>query len=388
MATYSSGTPGKGAYYIADLDSLPLVSLGDNDSPVTEGTLPTLISTSELSKLVFAPSSSAYSFKVSSVKVGDTALVSDDDDLYLATEGTSTIAVYDLKRIVDLYVATYASIAITITSEDISDFTWTWSPFVVRCDVDLGIDFTSFTSSYFLTLLTSKRTAWGFKEFVSAAASSGLDAVTVSWNDGKSSKTIQSAITPSSGSGFTFSTVDVSPAAIFDSQDACPGRYVVKCGSREMLFEVISPQAEPAPRLVFTNSFGVYETLYCLGTHKVSDDYDRTAVILQGLRYYNALIEETKKFTANTGWLAQGMAEWAMEITRSKDIRLFSLAEDGTMVYGKPVVVTSSKFELSNNDDDFPSLEFDYRYEQHNHNVFEPGRKGRVFDSTFDNAFE
>ena len=54
---------------------------------------------------------------------------------------------------------------------------------------------------------------------------------------------------------------------------------------------------------------------------------------------------------------------------------------------GREVVVSDSKSEITNEDDNMPAFEFTYTYAQRIHNVMEPTRAGRIFDNTFDHTF-
>ena len=54
---------------------------------------------------------------------------------------------------------------------------------------------------------------------------------------------------------------------------------------------------------------------------------------------------------------------------------------------GKEVVITDSKSELSNDDDELPRFTFSYQYAQRIQNVLQMNRVGRIFDNTFDHTF-
>ena len=61
--------------------------------------------------------------------------------------------------------------------------------------------------------------------------------------------------------------------------------------------------------------------------------------------------------------------------------------KNGKPIVGKEVVITDSKSEVSNTDDNMSRFTFDYQYSQMNHNVVDLGRAGRIFDNTFDYTF-
>ena len=164
--------------------------------------------------------------------------------------------------------------------------------------------------------------------------------------------------------------------------------YTVTAGSRRQRFEMDLSEPDCAPILEFYNSFGVWEYIYCTGTHQVSPDYKRSAARIGGmLRNYR--IEETRTFKADTGIMNTAMAAWADELFRSPEVYVVNVI-DGSVTSsdgGKEVVITDSKSENSNDDDHMPRFSFSYQYAQRIHNVLQMNRVGRIFDNTFDHTF-
>lgn len=171
----------------------------------------------------------------------------------------------------------------------------------------------------------------------------------------------------------------------FENGLKLPIYYDIIAGDREFRFYV-EPVGNPSPALLFVNSFGVEELLYCRGVHKVSPSYQRDSTYIEGkLKNYN--IVETRKFEADTGYLSTEMAAWADDLFRSDEVRLVTF-HNGKPVVGKEVVITDSKSEVTNKDDDMAKFTFTYQYAQRNHNIVEYAKEGRIFDHTFDNTFD
>lgn len=81
------------------------------------------------------------------------------------------------------------------------------------------------------------------------------------------------------------------------------------------------------------------------------------------------------------------MANWVDELFRSQTVHVVNF-KDGHPNIGKEVIITESKSEYSNEDEELPRFTFSYQYAQRNHNVLNLLRSGRIFDNTFDNTFE
>ena len=164
--------------------------------------------------------------------------------------------------------------------------------------------------------------------------------------------------------------------------------YTVEAGSRSQRFEIDFSCPDCAPILEFYNSFGVWELLYCTGTHKVSPQYKRSSTRIKGL-LCNYHIEETRNFMADTGILTTAMANWAEDLFRSDEVYVVNVI-DGQITStdgGKLVAITDSKSEITNDIDFMPRFTFTYQYAQRMQNVLQLNRVGRIFDNTFDDTF-
>lgn len=254
---------------------------------------------------------------------------------------------------------------------------------VLYAMADVGISAQEFYSGYFLTILMgTKITARGRRELLWCYGS-GSASVVAEYDDG----TTASFTAPTAGGSSTYTCIDVSPGN-FVSAGKQLTAYTVTAGSRRQRFEMDLSEPDCAPILEFYNSFGVWEYIYCTGTHQVSPDYKRSAARIGGmLRNYR--IEETRTFKADTGIMNTAMAAWADELFRSPEVYVVNVI-DGSVTSsdgGKEVVITDSKSENSNDDDHMPRFSFSYQYAQRIHNVLQMNRVGRIFDNTFDHTF-
>ena len=259
---------------------------------------------------------------------------------------------------------------------------------------DTNLPALAFTQRHFLTTIDGEKlTAMGREERVSAY---GLEApcqltvrATVVDAAGECSERT-AVIDALNADGVTgISVFDVSPQKVADAVNLYTGNgarlasYTVSAGQRSQAFLVGTDAVPPAPSLYFVNSFGCYEFLHCTGEHRKVSKYDRKTARLRGKRHQYK-IEEDRQFTGNTGWLNSAMADWADELFRSDEVYVWD-RRNGTVF--KEVVLSDSKSEVSNADDDMPSFSFVYGYAQRLHNVMQVERGGRVFDSTFDQSF-
>lgn len=252
---------------------------------------------------------------------------------------------------------------------------------VVYCKADFGsVDAEEFFSTHFLSiLLGSRRTAPGRLEYLHFIGG-GEATVKAEYADG----TVAQFTAPKIMGSEDYSTIDVSPNRFSTEGKQLIG-YTVEAGRRVQQFDCDLSQPDCAPMLLFVNSFGVEEIAYCTGTHKVAPTYSRSSSYIEGkLKNYD--IEETRKFTADTGVLTTAEANWFDDLFRSDMVRLLNIY-GGEPVVGKEVTLTESKSENDNNDDTLPRFTFSYQYAQRNHNVVDLSRAGRIFDNTFDYTF-
>lgn len=251
------------------------------------------------------------------------------------------------------------------------------------CAAESSMPAGEFASAYFLsTLMGEKVTAFGRREFVHLVTeeSSPVTAVCTYYKEAAGLMTEEVTVRQAVDVNKVV-TVEVSPE-LFLKADAELVRYTVKAGKRSQTFVLDSDCPDAAPVLLFTNSFGCQETVYCTGTHSLEPEYARSTAYTDGM-FRNYRIEENKVFKANSGVLTHDMALWLDDLFRSREIYLL----DGATT-GKEITITESESKRSNDLDNLPFFTFSYRYAQRNHNILQLPRAGRVFDNTFDYTFE
>lgn len=288
------------------------------------------------------------------------------------------ITLSDLGELLEPYARKSLVCSVTVTAGNVSG-TMT----VLYSMADVGVDADTFYNGYFLSILMgAKITARGRRELLWYYGSDSAT-VTAEYDDGTTGSFNAQVVSGAT----TYTCLDVSPDN-YVAQNKQLLAYTVVAGSRRQRFEMDLAEPDCAPMLEFYNSFGVWEYIYCTGTHQVSPDYKRSQARIGGhLRNY--LIEETRTFKADTGILSTAMANWADDLFRSDEVYVVNV-ENGQVASangGKEVVITDSKSDNSNDDDHLPRFTFSYQYAQRIHNVLQMNRVGRIFDNTFDHTF-
>ena len=288
------------------------------------------------------------------------------------------ITLTDLSELLEPYARKTLVSSVTISADNTS------AAFsVLYAMVDVGITAEEFYTDHFLSILMgTKVTAKGRRELLWYYGSDNAT-VTARYSDGTTA-----AFTPAVVGGTTaYTCIDVSPDNFVTAQKQLVA-YTVTAGNRSQYFEMDLQEPDCAPILEFYNSFGVWEYIYCTGTHRVTPEYKRSAARISG-KYRNYKIEETRTFKADTGILNTAMANWADELFRADEVYVVNVV-NGQVVSrdgGKEVTITESKSEYSNDDDYMPRFTFSYQYAQRIHNVLQMDRVGRIFDNTFDHTF-
>lgn len=340
------------------------------DTPVQINTLPQMVFSSQFPD-VLIPHSGAGGLLVS-VDIGGETVIQDT----LVAVG-SGIVLEDMRSLVEPYARQHLTVLVTITAGS-----YEATVRVLYSAADMGDDVTAqaFYEGYFLTTLQgAKMTALGRLEFLNYFGT-GTASVMAYYDDGTSHEFAAVA----TGGNLDYTQIDVSPSQ-YDAEGKTLCRYLVECGTRQQEFIVEPEVLDCAPILLFVNSFGVEELLYCTGLHQVTPEYKRSQTrIGRFKRTYK--LEEMRHFKADSGPLTKVMADWVDELLRSDEIRVCNYY-NGQVRPGKEVVITDSKSDRSNDDAELPRITFTYEYAQRNHNVLQLYREGRIFDNTFDNTF-
>ena len=305
-----------------------------------------------------------------------------DDTMYPDLGGCITVG--DVSSLVEPYARQYLNVTLECSFEDESGSISISPVTVLYAKVDVGTTASWFTTNHFLTVLNGEKlTAVGREERLFAYGSSSVS-VSADVETGAGAFEVRTAQLNAASTSDSISQFDVSPSNIVSLLALTSGRllgYTVTSGNRTQQFRVVEDHVLPAPSLLFVNSFGCMEFLHCVGTHKKESKYERKSTRVRG-RLKNYRVNEDRQFTANTGWLNEGMADWADELFRSDEIYLWVNGQRG-----REVIVSESKSEITNEDDNMPAFEFTYTYAQRIHNVMQPSHAGRIFDNTFDHTF-
>lgn len=290
----------------------------------------------------------------------------------------NVITLSDLGELLEPYARKQLVCSVSISADSSSS-----ACTVLYAMADVGISAQEFYTGYFLSILMgTKITASGRRELLWYYGSDSASVV-AEYADG----TTGSFSAPTAGGSSTYTCIDVSPDNFITSGKSLVA-YTVIAGSRRQRFEMDFSEPDCAPILEFYNSFGVWEYIYCTGTHQVGSDFKRSQARVGGkLRNYK--IEETRTFKADTGILNTAMANWAEDLFRSDEVYVVNVVNGSVQDAngGKEVVLSDSKSDRTNEDDHMPRFTFSYQYAQRIQNVLQMDRVGRIFDNTFDHTF-
>lgn len=251
---------------------------------------------------------------------------------------------------------------------------------VVYCEADIDMSAEDWCGKHFLSLLLGTRTTTpGRLEYLHYTGTDSAT-VTATYDDGTTATFTAATI----GGNSKYTTVNVSPGQYTASGKKLVS-YVVSAGNRSQRFDIDFRNPDCAPILIFDNSFGCEELLYCTGKETVSAAYKYDTAYIEG-KNTNYKVTETASFKADTGPLSFAMADWCRELFRSQYVRIVNVY-GGAVTPGKEMVVSDPKVEYDNEPDTLPRITFTVQYAQKNHNVIQTAREGRIFDNTFDYTF-
>ena len=330
---------------------------------------------SALDRIIFSTDQASASFRLF---LGDKEII---NETYVPDSG-GKITIMDLQDLVEPYLASNLIEQFSYQIVDAASASVNKTFIVQFCAAEASMDAKPFMESYFLsTLMGEKVTSSGRKEFLHLVV---FEATSVSVSCMYLTASGHQVKTKSLDDVTNLNqvvTIDISPDNFTDAIGEL-FTYTVRAGKRSQVFLLDLSCPDAAPCLLFTNSFGCQETVYCTGTHALEPEYDRSSTMVDGkLRNYR--IEEKRMFKANTGILNVAMSLWADDLFRSKEIYLLEGIQPG-----KEVTITDSESKRTNDLDALPAYTFEYRYAQRNQNILQLPRAGRVFDNTFDNTFE
>lgn len=290
----------------------------------------------------------------------------------------NVITLSDLGELLEPYARKQLVCSVSISADNTTSICT-----VLYAMVDVGISASEFYNGYFLSILMgTKITAAGRRELLWYYGNDEA-IVRAVYSDGS---LVAFAATVVGGTS-QYTCIDVSPDNFVIAQKQLVA-YTVTAGNRSQEFEMDLSEPDCAPILEFYNSFGVWEYIYCTGTHQVGSDFKRSQARIGG-RLRNYKIEETRTFKADTGFLNTAMANWAEDLFRSDEVYVVNVVNGSVQDAngGKEVVLSDSKSDRTNEDDHMPRFTFSYQYAQRIQNVLQMDRVGRIFDNTFDHTF-
>ena len=311
-----------------------------------------------------------------------------DEHLY---QYDGSIELTDLSALFTSYAHARLSVDVVVTISDLGDDdavidTKTLNAKVVYCAADftqgtITANAEDFLRTHFLSIYSGDRiSAIGRLEFLHYLGTDTA-AIKATYVDGSSADFAATKVQGNS----KYSTIDVSPSR-FTKADKVLDFFVVTAGERSQKYTIDWTHPDCAPILMFENSFGCDELMYCVGKHQVSPSFKRTTANVLG-KTRNIEIVENRLFKADTGYLTIAQQNWVDELFRAERVHVVNFV-NGQPVVGKEVTLTESKSEVSNLDDEIARFTFSYQYAQRNHNVIDLQRAGRIFDNTFDNTFD
>ena len=281
--------------------------------------------------------------------------------------------------VIDLTEETYDSQTGTYTTTD----TETVNSTVYLCRAELNALPSEYYAANFASMLRGRKTtAPGRKESIWYYSMLGGETplVVAQYYDG--GEITQQTFTLQVQTGAGYHEVDCSPDN-YTSPSMTLVRYYVQVGSRRQTFVLDHTGQKGSPALAFRNSFGVFESIYCLGTESATHAFDRYAGDIIG-NYRNYRIDETVTHHADTSPLTPVEQAWAIDLFRSTDVWLLNDAG----AKWKAVAITDSQVEYDDADNSLVKYTFDYRLSQRNHHIGTTPSLSGIFDATFDPSFE
>ncbi len=247
----------------------------------------------------------------------------------------------------------------------------------------ISADVASFISGRFLTLMQNrpKLTALGRKEYLHLYVSESTP-VTVSETYWRNGAMVNFTITLTTlASSTSVRTIDVSPSRFVRSGYQLT-QYIVRAGARTAVFRIDDHATDAAPCIVFRNSFGCQETIYCRGTHVDELKMDRSTAWADGeLVLYDT--RENRECQAATGILSPAMAEWADDLLRSTETYLLDASGNAA----RRITITDHERKYTNDYDELRGFTFKYRPSSRLQTVTLIAGQSNIFDDTFDFTF-
>lgn len=181
-------------------------------------------------------------------------------------------------------------------------------------------------------------------------------------------------------------SLDVSPLQ-YQEEGKVLMRYVVTCGVRTMEYVMDTDHVEDIGRtvVVFLNSFGVPEFLYCNGIRNAEPEYERNSTFINGA-YRTYKIKETRFWEVNTGILTEEEEDWFLDMLRSKNVYLCE-RRNGVWQEWKEIVITECEAKTDNDPSVLHSYKFKYRLSQKRQASVRVNDMPEIFTDEFNRIF-
>lgn len=334
---------------------------------------------SRIGDVVFR-TSDEYGIVVFGFRVGDVHTILLEERVYADASGI--VRVSDLES----YLAPFSrDLGVLHCYCWLNDSTPVFSAFtVIPGFADVGMSASDFVHRHFLTTLDGeKQTSYMRTEWLSGY---GFDTVHVVAHVCNADNTIDmhECDLPADQSIDGISRFNVSVLRIADLLLLVNDRivrYDVVNGDCMQRYVVLDDDVSPTVSILFVNSFGCEEFFHCTGSMERSTDFDRQRLRF-GKMYRTTHIDESRKFEVSTGWLPDGMSEWALDFLRSRRLWLWE--------YGRcshEIVITSSKDEWRNDDDSLTAYDVTYTYARDDQNMLPTVKPFRIFSDEFSEVF-
>lgn len=293
-------------------------------------------------------------------------------------DANGVVRIFDISTLLSTYISdVYADFVFRINGQD--------TPVrVFHSNAPVPESAHLFLTSFFLSsAMHKKRTAHNRREVLSFYAFEACDVYVEAYYYNKSLVSHRYPLIAAADLAVDDVTaIDVSPMKFVDYSLGELLFYKVVAGRRNFTFELNDfPAAEPA--VIFKNNFGVWETMYFVGTRESTPEIKRSLAYING-EYSMYDIDEQHLYKVKTGVLLGGNLSIAEDLARSKCVFLLDSHGEAT----DKIVFTDSDTKYTNNNDELPAFVFTYRRSRRNSSLVAVVRPPKLFDRTFDRTFD
>lgn len=352
--------------------------------------IPTLIDsfTADLNLITLTEQSAELVFQLTDTVTADVILL----EKY-TPDASGTITLYDIGKTLELYLQTptAASAVLTPHANTQRSFTFSFGAssqqiLVAFCPAEIGLSYAEFKDNFFCSALTApKRTRLDSVEELYWYAESAISVKLVTMQqDNLSGEITQSVIYisfPDYSSG-KLRYKNVSPA-LFVIEGKTLIKYQIQVENRVKEYVIDYNSYFNIQHFVFTNNFGVPETLYFVGENESESKTERSFAHLAAGSYVSNAIFPKIEYTLDTGVLTQDEANWLLDFFYSQQIAQYTAT-----TIGKAITILEDTITRSSNPSELPRFSFKYRISQDNNRILPITIQPRIFDLKFTKPFE